>query len=451
MLDEDLAEYALKISKAKYVEIRIERIVGNELLFVNGSIKEANLYENYGFSIRTIKNGMGFYFSDIVNKEKIREGIEKAEKMAKFQKEIGLSEEKTYVDKYEIKGNFPNIEEKISFIKDLDEVVKEEQRTFSYEDKFSEKIYMNSDGSRIYSKIPRISFYYLITVSNEKIEQMHREFGNVGGWNFIRKWNTEKWLEYDINFLKKLIEKGEKPPSEGDVVLSPYITGLIAHESCGHPFEADRILGREAAQAGKSYAFPGLLGKKIANECISIADDPTIQNSYGFYKYDDEGTKARKRILIKNGIVNEFLHNRQTAYEMGCKSNASARATYGKEPIIRMANTFFMPGDYSFEELIEDIKEGVYIKTFMEWNIDDKRINQKYVGQEAYIIKKGDIAGIAYHPAIEISTFDLFKKVDAVGKNLEFYPAICGKGEPMQDIEVSTGGVDLRVRGMKIK
>ncbi len=445
-IDEDLAEYALNKTKAKYAEIRIEKNIGNSILFVNGELKGVEIVENYGFCIRIIDNGIGFYFSNIVNKEKIREGIEKAEKMAKIQKEkILLSEEKFYEDRYEVKGNFPEINEKLEFIKDLQI---EKQITFSYGDEIQEKIYMNSESARIYSKIPRIYLYYLLTVADE---QMHREFGNTGGWEFVKKWKVEEWLEHDLKFLKELIEKGEKPPSKGDVILSPYITGLIAHESCGHPFEADRILGREAAQAGKSYASQDLLGKKFANDCINIADDPTIPNSYGFYKYDDEGVRARKRILIKDGIVNEFLHNRQTAYKMQCKSNASARATYGKEPIIRMANTFFMPGDYSLEELIEDVKEGVYMVTYMEWNIDDKRINQKYVGEEAYIIRNGEIDGIAYHPAIEITTFDFYKKVDGVGKNLQFYPATCGKGEPMQGIEVSTGGVDIRLRDVSIK
>ncbi|RLF47274.1 MAG: TldD/PmbA family protein [Thermoplasmata archaeon] len=451
-MDEDLAEYALKIAKAEYIEIRIERHTGNEILFVNGELKDFDIYENYGFSIRVIDDGMGFYFSDVVNKEQIRKGVETATKMARLQKSsVKLSEEKFYEDKYEVKAEFPPVEEKIDFIKGLDEFAKEHQRIFSYSDQMTEKLYMNNEGAAIYSRIPRIYLYYLITVMNEETEQMHREFGNVGGWEFIEEWQIEKNLQHDINFLKDLIKKGEKAPPKGDVILSPYITGLIAHESCGHPFEADRILGREAAQAGKSYASMELIGKKFANECISIVDDPTLPNSYGFYKYDDEGIKARKRFLIKEGIVNEFLHNRQTAYEMGCKSNAASRATYGKEPIVRMANTYFAPGDYSLEEMIEDIKQGVYMVTFMEWNIDDKRINQKYVGEEAYIIKNGRIEGIAYHPAIEISTFDFYRKVDAAGKELQFYPATCGKGDPMQGIEVSTGGVDLRLRNMAIK
>ncbi|MEM2935409.1 MAG: metallopeptidase TldD-related protein, partial [Candidatus Thermoplasmatota archaeon] len=89
--------------------------------------------------------------------------------------------------------------------------------------------------------------------------------------------------------------------------------------------------------------------------------------------------------------------------------------------------------------------------TFMEWNIDDKRINQKYVGNEAYIIKNGEISGIAKHPSIELSTFEIFSKIDAVGKNIEFHPATCGKSEPMQDMEVYTGGANIRLRNVRIK
>ena len=447
-----MVEYALKISKAKYMEVRMEKIEENEILFVNGVMKESNIKEKEGFSIRVIDGSIGFYFSNEISREEIKKGVEKAEKMAKLgNKRVGMSEEKMEEGRYEIHGKEVDIEEKLDFIKSIDGEVKKHQRVFSYSDKITEKIYMNSDGGKIISRIPRIYLYYLITVSNGGIEQMNREFGNTGGWEMVEKWDVIKHLQHDIKFLSDLIKKGEKPPHRGDVILSPYITGLIAHESCGHPFEADRILGREAAQAGKSYADRNLLGKRIGNECISIADDPTIPQSYGFYLYDDEGMKAGKRILIKNGIVNQFLHNRETAYEMGCGSNASARGVYGKEPIVRMANTYFMPGDYEMEEMMEGIKEGVYIATFMEWNIDDRRMNQKYVGEEAYIIKEGELTGIAKHPAIEISTFDFYRKVDAAGKNLEFYPATCGKGDPMQGIEVSTGGVDLRLRDMVIK
>jgi len=452
-LDEGLAEYGLNICRAKYVEIRLERRIRNDIMLVNGVMRDNNVTENLGFSIRVVDGGMGFYFSNIVSREEIKRGVERAEKMARIgSKKVGMSEERMEEGKYGIKAREAGMDEKMEYLHAMDAEVSDHSRIFSYTDEVVEKLYVNSEGSKIKSLIPRTYLYYLLTVSEEgKTEQMNREFGNAGGWDAVKEWKVEEFLRHDAGFLSDLIKHGEKPPERGDVIMGPQITGLIAHESCGHPFEADRILGREAAQAGKSYASPALLGEEFASECVSVADDPTIPGSYGYYLYDDEGIRAGKRMLIEKGIVREFLHSRETAYEMGCSSNAAARATYGKEPIVRMANTYFMPGDYNIEEMMEEVKEGVYMVTFMEWNIDDMRVNQKYVGEEAYIIKNGEVAGIARHPAIEISTFDFYRKVDAAGKNLEFYPATCGKGDPMQGIEVSTGGVDLRLRDMVIK
>ena len=183
---------------------------------------------------------------------------------------------------------------------------------------------------------------------------------------------------------------------------------------------------------------------------MNLVDDPTVQNSYGFYRYDDEGVPARKRCLIKGGLVKELLHNRESAAEFGVKSNASSRANnWNAEPIVRMANTFVEPGDHTFEELI-DVKNGVYIKSYMEWNIDDKRFNQRYVGLEAYEIKNGALGGLVKRPAIEMTTPAFWSAVDAVGKDFEMTMGSCGKGEPMQGIPVGFGGPHIRLHNIKM-
>jgi len=241
------------------------------------------------------------------------------------------------------------------------------------------------------------------------------------------------------------------PKGELDVVASPQITGIISHESCGHPFEADRILGREAAQAGESFITKQMLGTRIGNKAVTLIEDPTLKNSYGFYLYDDEGVKARKRILVNKGVINDFLHNRETAYEFGVKSNGAARASeFDKEAIVRMANTFIDKGDYNFKELIEGVKKGIYLKSFMEWNIDDKRYNNRYVGNEAYLIENGKIKHPVKNPAIEITTPALYMSIDACGKDMEWHSATCGKGEPMQGIPVTHGGPTIRIKNVRL-
>ncbi|MEA3223575.1 MAG: TldD/PmbA family protein, partial [Thermodesulfobacteriota bacterium] len=446
MIDEGLAEYGLEMAdKADYAEVRMESVKGNSITMSNGVIEGSELSEEIGLSVRVLVNGaMGFHSTNMTGREAIKEAVDKAIKIASLQErkeKIGLSDEKAWNDRWEIneKKSSPGLDEIIDYLQSLDSIAKDDtlSRVFFYDGETAEKYYVNTDGTKIYSKTPLLSLYYLITVGEGgKTEQMNREFGNAGGWEFVEKWKAGEALVRDISVMKKLISEGKKPP-EGrlDIVVGPYITGLIAHESCGHPFEADRILGREAAQAGKSFIGAGMLGERMGSECVSVVDDPMLPNSYGHYRYDDEGVRARKRYLIKDGMINEFLHNRETAFSLGKNSNAAARASaYDREPIVRMANTYIQPGDFSMEELIGGVKKGIYMATFMEWNIDDRRYNQKYVGEEAYYIDRGEISHMVRHPALEITTPSFYQSVDAVGRKLEFYPATCGKGEPMQGV-----------------
>jgi len=234
-----------------------------------------------------------------------------------------------------------------------------------------------------------------------------------------------------------------------DVVLGPEVVGIISHESSGHPGEADRIQGREAAQAGETYLGPHSRGQRVGSPLVNVVDDPTLPHSFGFYQCDEECVRARKRYLIKEGSIEEFLHNRSTAVEFGMSSNGSARAVaYNREPIVRMANTYVEPGDHSFEELIEDVANGIYIKNFMEWNIDDRRFNQRYVGLEAYRIKGGRLGAMVRNPRLELTTPGLWSAVDAVGDDLSFTAAYCGKGDPSQAMPVWTGGPHIRLRNI---
>ena len=223
-------------------------------------------------------------------------------------------------------------------------------------------------------------------------------------------------------------------PGKMDLVCGPEVTGIAAHESCGHPMEADRILGREMSQAGMSFIYPNgpfWLGTRIGSPQVTIIDDPTVKNSYGYYEYDDEGIKARPRHLYKNGVINEFLHNRESAAKLDMRSNGASRSTrYDREAIVRMANTYVQPGDLDEEEILEDVKQGVYMKSFTEWNIDDKRFNQRYVGREAYWIENGELKHRIARPVIETTTQVFWSAVDAVSKKIEYSAATCGKGDP---------------------
>jgi len=463
MIDEDLAAYALRhAGAASYAEARIEATTGTSIVMSNGQVEGAEQSEQRGLSVRVLVDGaMGFAATNILTREAVRETTSQAMRDARGQHKkqpITFAEHAGVTDSWNVSMQkpFPGWDAKIAFLQELDSRAAEHtiSRFFSYEDGVMHSHYRTTEGTSITATVPRLSLYYLVTVAaNGDTEQMNRQFGSTGGWEHATGWNVGDTLDHDIDFLHLLLEEGTAPP-EGtlDLVIGPYVSGIIAHESCGHPFEADRILGREAAQAGTSFVTPDMLGTRIGTSCVSVIDDPAIPNTYGHYQYDDEGIPATKRYLIQDGVINSFLHNRETARQMDTTSNGAARAAaYSREPIVRMANTYIEPGDHTLDELIQDVDRGIYMATFMEWNIDDQRYNQKYVGEEAYAIENGEITHPVRHPALEITTPGVYQSIDAVGDTLELYPATCGKGDPMQPIPVTTGGPALRLREVRVR
>jgi len=278
-----------------------------------------------------------------------------------------------------------------------------------------------------------------------------REFGATGGWEIVRKWNLEEVLVEEAKMLAEILKAPNAPAGLTDVIISPEIAGIAAHESVGHPQEADRILGREAAQAGEAYLNADEMGRKIGSQVVNVADDPTVRGSYGWYRYDDEGVPAQRRMLITGGKVSAFLQDRRTAAFFGISSNGSCRASsWDREPIVRMSTTHVVPGNHTLQELLEGVKQGIWIKSYMEWNIDDKRFNQRYVGLEAWKVQNGEAVELVRRPALEITTPAFWSAIDAVGKDLDWATGHCGKGDPMQGVPVWFGGPSLRLRNIRL-
>ncbi|TFG25018.1 MAG: TldD/PmbA family protein [Promethearchaeota archaeon] len=484
--NEDLVEFALNYAQSNgklcdYVEVRSEINSMDTVAFINGKLHIGNLpieltsdafVRKSGINIRIIANGgIGMASNNQLTRNAIMETVDYAYQIAKRsgtqrKNAIKLSEEPTHEitwkSEYKINPLDVSLEDKIEFLQDFVNIFKK-KRLIEYVHIFvlmseqRDTFFMNSEGSCIKGHIPRVAFIPVVIgiKSGGKNEQSMKTYATSSGWDQLISWDLRESVEKTVDNLAEIILKAKSPPEgEIDLILGPEVAGIIAHENCGHPHEADRILGREGAQAGESYLREHKIGYKIGNECVNVCDDPTIPGSYGYYLYDDEGVKARKRELIKNGIFNEMLQNRQTAAVFNTNSNAAARAvSYDREPLIRMANTYFAPGEYSFEEMIEDVKLGILMNSFTEWNIDDKRLQSKYVGQEAYLIKNGEVTDtLVLKPALEISSPGLFQSIDAQGKSttIEWQGAFCGKSEPGQGCPVWTGGPFIRLRKIRL-
>ena len=466
----DLVDFAVDYARKKgasYAEARHEEQEQENFILKNGVLDALYVGHDRGIGVRVLVDGaLGFAATNSRTKTDVRAIVDDAVKVAK------ASRRKTKItfaheDAIEMNWSVPEqrkladvpVEEKIAEIQSVDRDLmalgfKIPARYFQLSDNRIVKHFANSEGSRIRSYSPRLrTFYFLTVVEDGESEQTYRNYGWSGGWEGIQAWDLGKRVLDEARSMHRSLAEGKKSP-EGkmDLVAGPQVAGIASHESCGHPTEADRVLGREASQAGKSFIPPDGIGMRVGSDVVNVVDDPTIEHAIAYYVTDDEGVKARRRYLYKEGRVSEFLQNRETAAVLHTRSNGASRAVnYNVEAIVRMANTFVEPKDYSVDELLEGVKFGVYMKSFMEWNIDDKRYNAKYAGREAYLVENGEVKHPVRNTVIELTTPAFWSAVDAVGKDLDFEAGFCGKSDPGQALDASLGGPTIRLRNVYLR
>lgn len=469
-MDPDIANMVVEhaIQKgASYAEARLEQVESSSFLMKNGVLEVSDFSRMQGIGVRALVNGsMGFSSADALDKKSALKVAEESVKLAKTtvglrKKPLTLANGDIGKKNWRINEKYPlgdvSIEDGVAALQEVEKSVQHgtaqvPARFFHLSMDRREKIVVSSEGAEVRSYQPLVTFYYLLTVAHPTKGSAQRYFtyAQSSGWEALEEWDLPRSVGHETAALDDNLRRGIKAPKDKmDVVIGPEITGIAVHESAGHPYEGDRILGREAAQAGESFVRSDMLGTKVGSEAVSVADDPRMKKSAGHYLYDDEGVKARERLLIKRGRINEFLLNREAAAAFGAESNAAARASnYDREPLVRMSTTYMLPGDFEEEELLEDVKHGVYIKSFMEWNINDTRYHQRYVGSEAYMIVNGEIDKPVKQPVLELTTPAFYSSIDALSKKIEFYAGNCGKGEPMQGIPVWMGGPAARLRNI---
>ena len=467
----DLADHIVDYGRsigAAYVEARAQWDHVSSILVKNRNVEAGFMGDLWGVGIRVIVDGsMGFASLNRADRELARRRVREAVSLARASRPLGkrvrLSEEGASVERWGVREKVPlddvPIEDKVELLFDADDGIlsvkgaKAAARLLELTERRTEKYYANSDGCRITSRVPRVALEAVITMARGgDSEQGRVERGGSGGWEIVEGWGWPDECARKAGVLADILAEAKAPPvGRIDLILGSEIVGLAVHESAGHPYEADRILGREAAQAGESFITADMLGTRIGSDAVSVIDDPTVPGSYGYYECDDEGVRARPRYLIREGMINEFLHNRETAAELGVGSNAAARASeFDKEPLVRMATTYMAPGDRDVEELIEGVRTGAFVRSYEEWNIDDLRFNMRFVGSEAYLIEGGELKGLIRRPVIEMTTPAFYGKIDALTRQVELYPGTCGKGDPVQGLPVWFGGPTIRLRGVRL-
>lgn len=274
------------------------------------------------------------------------------------------------------------------------------------------------------------------------VQQAYHSVGDLRGYNNVLKMEQEC-----EKVAKRAVDQLSAKPVNGGkytVIIDPKLCGVFVHEAFGHLSEADFIY--ENAQLREIM----VLGKRFGSDALSIVDDGTLVGEAGYNKYDSEGTPTQKTYLIKNGILANRLHSRETAAKMNEKPTGNARAiSYGNEPIVRMTNTFMEPRNDTFEKMLSEVDDGIYAIGALGGQTNTEMFT--FSAEEAYIIRNGQLKERVRDVVLTGNVFETLMNIDAIGNDLEIYGGMggCGKGG-QSPLRVSDGGPHVRIRNVVI-
>ena len=187
---------------------------------------------------------------------------------------------------------------------------------------------------------------------------------------------------------------------------------------------------------------------------VNIVQDGTIPDALGSFGYDDEGVKSSRTDIIREGTFVGYLTSRETAQLVNAAPNGTMRADgWDKIPLIRMTNINLLPGEWDYNNLVADTKNGILLATNKSWSIDDKRLNFQFGVEAAWQIKNGQITTMYKNPVYTGITPEFWNSCDAVCNANHWriwgIPS-CGKGEPMQTAHVAHGTSPTRFRNVMV-
>jgi TldD protein len=232
------------------------------------------------------------------------------------------------------------------------------------------------------------------------------------------------------------------PSGELPVVLAGGSGGILFHEACGHGLEADHIV-KDAS------VYTGLVGQQVASPLVTLVDDGTVGSEWGTFAVDDEGRPAQRNLLIDQGILTDYLWDYLRARKEGRVSSGNGRRqTYQHLPMVRMTNTFLLPGTEDADEIVAQTPKGVYVAKLGGGQVNTTTGDFVFGTTEAYLIEGGRITEPLRDANLIGNGPEILKRIDAVATDFAMTPGTCGKDG--QSVPVGCGQATMRLSGVTI-
>ena len=438
---------ALKGQDADYIEVRIEEREASHIQYRGRELEDIGRNTSLGGNARALVRG-GWGFVSFNEPTDLRDKVALAVKQARLvgEEESKLSPVAPVVDMVipRIKKDPTAIPlaQKKRLLDEYNEIIwaapKIQTSVISYGDGKKSVVFANSEGSYIEQTRVDVSIRFVVIAREDgNVQQIVLSMGSSGDFGSIEGLHQE--VTEAAQRAVALLSAPQVKGGEYTVILDPVLAGVFVHEAFGHLSESDFVYENERMKEIM------VLGRKFGGEHLNIVDGAAIPGFRGSYKYDDEGVPAAKTYLIKEGVLVGRLHSRETAAKMGEKPTGNARALdYHYPPIVRMTNTLIEPQNVSFEDMIADIKEGVYAKNWYGGMTSMEMFT--FSAGEAYMIRNGKLAELLRPVMLSGNVFNTLENIDSVGNDLEMNQGGgCGKGG-QSPLPVSNGSPHIRIQ-----
>ena len=465
-------EYAAKLG-ASYADIRFVDIEQRLIATKNSTPDNITHTSESGVGVRLIVDkGWGFAGSYKTSEKDIKVTIEKAVQLAKASSSIAKEPiklaptrivEDTFSSNYKVDPMKVELEEILELLVSADKAYREVSphvRTTSNSliAKREDKYLATSEGSRIKQTIVFCGADGDGYVMDKGLLQRRGYTINplTKGYEYIKAHDLDE-MARDAGKEAELLLKAEPCPTEirSSLILDDPHMYLQIHETVGHATELDRVLGTEVDLAGMSFLTPDKLGKfRYGSDQVNFIADSTIPDGLATYGYDDEGVPSKKQYLVKDGVFVGYQSSRETAAQLGLEeSSAGMRAAKPIDlPIVRMNNICLEPGDWKAQEIIEDTRDGVLMRTTTMWSVDQMRLNFQFGCEIGWIVKNGELTKVIRDPTYTGISYEFWRSLDATaGDDWKLYGTTgCGKGRPGQSMYVGHGAATTRISNVRI-
>ncbi len=457
-LDQEKVRNALDLATtygASYAEVRLVSFTQSSVAMRDGILERAIPGQELGLTLRILADGAWGVHSttDIAS---LPEQIESTTRLAKAvasrradgEKPIGLAEIPVFEDEQHWKSKLDvrhtELDTKMDLMNDFYKGASQHKHVVSvttgWSDEHIHTELMTSEGMDRAWSFQRSLVHGMVTARDDaEVVSYRTRTGGQGGLELIQGVDLTELGEQAQTAALRLLTAERAPSGKMPLIADNDLTGVYIHEALGHPCEADLVAAGDSCLAGK-------LGEKIGNDIVTVVDDPTLMGGYGAYPIDDEGVNTREKVLIKNGVLTEYLNHRETAHHFGMEPNGGARAQDGlHHPLVRMSNTMIQGGSHAdLDELMEDVEYGIYACGTRGGQVDTGRGSFQFAAQEAWLIENGELTRPLKDVSVSGMTLEILKNVDGLARDASLAtPGFCGKG---QTVPVGDGGPVMRIR-----